>query len=304
MSANMTSQASENSIYDFIYLDLPKIRSYMAQMRGGVNVEYTKSSGTDINDNNLFSVTAKGEGGINVPFVASGNGGVEGTGEWANGTNNSNSRSTTQNLEDILPRDMINALIDENLVHKNLSSANLGKLVLIKGKMFFLDYKQLCSVATPTLDFYWKFLATNEQKKQQAKDKSMKLVEGLMNVLDGYPIQLQAYLQTTSPIGADDYVWMSLEQSNLNNNHFDAAFKYNISSEEDFYVLGIFDAQPDDGVDSQMSEKIDGFSEKLKSFNDVNDFLLSILNMYRTIAGRPKECYGMTPVAIFRQLEG
>ena len=40
----------------------------MAQMRGGINVEYTKSSGTDINDNNLFSVTAKGEGGVEVPF--------------------------------------------------------------------------------------------------------------------------------------------------------------------------------------------------------------------------------------------
>lgn len=300
----MTSQASENSIYDFIYLDLPKIRSYMAQMRGGVNVEYTKSSGTDINDNNLFSVTAKGEGGINVPFVASGNGGVEGTGEWANGTNNSNSRSTTQNLEDILPRDMINALIDESLVHKNLASNYLGKLVLIKGKMLFLDYKQLCSVATPTLDFYSKFLASEEEKKQYKKDNSMKLVEGLMNVLDGYPIQLQAYLQTMSPIGTDDYVWMSLEQGNLNNNHFDSAFKYNICSEEDFFVLGIFDAQPDDQADNQMTNKIDDFFENLKGFNEVNSFLFSILNAYRTIAGRPKECYGMTPVAIFRQLEG
>lgn len=300
----MTSQASENSIYDFIYLDLPKIRSYMAQMRGGINVEYTKSSGTDINDNNLFSVTAKGEGGVEVPFLASGNGGIEGTGEWANGTNSSNSRSTTQNLEDILPRDMINALVDEKLVHKSLASNHLGKLVLIKGKMLFLDYKQLCSVATPTLDFYWKFLATNEEKKQQTKDKSMKLIGGLMDVLDGYPIQLQAYLQTTSPINKDGYVWMSLEQSNLNNNHFDAAFKYNISSEEDFYVLGVFDAQPDDEVDSEMAEKIDDFSEKLKSFNQVNSFLFSILDAYRTIAGRPKECYGITPVAIFRQLEG
>lgn len=276
----------------------------MAQMRGGVNVEYTKSSGTDINDNNLFSVTAKGEGSIEVPFLASGNGGVEGTGEWANGTNNSNSRSTTQNLEDILPRDMINALIDESLVHKNLASDYLGKLVLIKGKILFLDYKQLCSVATPTLDFYWKFIATNDEKKQQKKDKSIALVKELMKVIEGYPIQLQAYLQTPSPINTDNHVWMSLEQSNLNNNHFDTAFKYNICSEEDFYVLGVFDAQPDEQVDNQMADKIDGFSEKIKGFNDVNDFLLSILSMYRTIAGRPKECYGVTPVAIFRQLEG
>lgn len=300
----MTSQASENSIYDFIYLDLPKIRSYMAQMRGGVNVEYTKSSGTDINNNNLFSVTAKGEGGVEVPFLASGNGGIEGTGEWANGTNSSNSRSTTQNLEDILPRDMINALIDESLVHKSLAGNYLGKLVLIKGKILFLDYKQLCSVATPTLEFYLKFIASDEERKQQKQDKSMDRVKELMKVIEGYPIQLQAYLQTTSPIGSDNHVWMSLEQSNLNNNHFDTAFKYNICSEEDFYVLGVFDAQPDDQVDSQMAGKIDGFSKKLRSFNDVNDFLLSILSMYREIAGRPKDCYGVTPVAIFRQLEG
>ena len=300
----MTSQASENSIYDFIYLDLPKIRSYMAQMRGGVNVEYTKSSGTDINNNNLFSVTAKGEGGVEVPFLASGNGGIEGTGEWANGTNSSNSRSTTQNLEDILPRDMINALIDESLVHKSLAGDYLGKLVLIKGKILFLDYKQLCSVATPTLEFYLKFIASAEERKQQKQDKSMDRVKELMKVIEGYPIQLQAYLQTTSPIGSDNHVWMSLEQSNLNNNHFDTAFKYNICSEEDFYVLGVFDAQPDDQVDSQMAEKIDSFSKKLRGFNDVNDFLLSILSMYREIAGRPKDCYGVTPVAIFRQLEG
>lgn len=276
----------------------------MAQMRGGVNVEYTKSSGTDINNNNLFSVTAKGEGGVEVPFLASGNGGIEGTGEWANGTNSSNSRSTTQNLEDILPRDMINALIDESLVHKSLAGNYLGKLVLIKGKILFLDYKQLCSVATPTLEFYLKFIASDEERKQQKQDKSMDRVKELMKVIEGYPIQLQAYLQTTSPIGSDNHVWMSLEQSNLNNNHFDTAFKYNICSEEDFYVLGVFDAQPDDQVDSQMAGKIDGFSKKLRSFNDVNDFLLSILSMYREIAGRPKECYGVTPVAIFRQLEG
>lgn len=300
----MTSQASENSIYDFIYLDLPKIRSYMAQMRGGINVEYTKSSGTDINDSNLFSLTAKGEGGVNVPFVATGTGGIEGTGEWANGTNNSNSRSTTQNLEDILPRDMINALIDERLVHKSLASNHLGKLVLIKGKILFLDYKQLCSVATPTLDFYSKFIATEQEKKQQREDKSMQKVKDLMKVIEGYPIQLQAYLQTPSPIGLDNHVWMSLEQSNLNNNHFDTAFKHNICSEEDFYVLGVFDAQPDAQVDEQMTQNIGRFSEKLSGFNDINDFLLGILNAYRTIAGRPKECYGITPVAIFRQLEG
>lgn len=276
----------------------------MAQMRGGVNVEYTKSSGTDINNNNLFSVTAKGEGGVEVPFLASGNGGIEGTGEWANGTNSSNSRSTTQNLEDILPRDMINALIDESLVHKSLAGDYLGKLVLIKGKILFLDYKQLCSVATPTLEFYLKFIASAEERKQQKQDKSMDRVKELMKVIEGYPIQLQAYLQTTSPIGSDNHVWMSLEQSNLNNNHFDTAFKYNICSEEDFYVLGVFDAQPDDQVDSQMAEKIDSFSKKLRGFNDVNDFLLSILSMYREIAGRPKDCYGVTPVAIFRQLEG
>ena len=53
-----------------------------------------------------------------------------------------------------------------------------------------------------------------------------------------------------------------------------------------------------------MANKMDDFLEKLKGFNDFNSFLFSILNTYRTIAGRPKECYGMTPVAIFRQLEG
>lgn len=300
MRVSMTNQTSENSIFDFIYLDLPKIRSYMAQMRGGINVEYTKLSGNTSNNAYSLSLAINGNGGVDVPYLASASSGVESTGGWTNDSSDTLSRSTTKNLEDMLPRDMINTLIEQNLVHKSLASGNLGKLVLIKGNILFVDFKQLTQGAKPSVEFYYEHFATSKEKKDTKKTLSM--VKDIDEIFRNYPIRLQAYMLNETQVGVH-HVWMALEEDYVINNHLDSTFKYDVCSEESFYVLGVFDALSSDKIDENSHKKMDRFKKNLESFNEVNSFLFALSDAYRAMAGRPKNCYGITPVAIFRQLE-
>jgi len=108
-------------------------------------------------------------------------------------------------------------------------------------------------------------------------------------LLKGLPHAIQATVNT----GADQ-AWCTLSVDNLVVGADDFALKHGISVQGSWYLLGILDALPDRPATPAM---LQGEGDK-----SIQDVLRTVIAMSRNFFGRPAECFGVTPVLIFRAL--
>ncbi|MGP5210274.1 DUF6414 family protein [Psychrobacter alimentarius] len=270
----MAKQQTTKSIYDFIYLDVDRIHSYYAQLMDGLPNQKTSSSSK------------------NKKFINKATAGPRDILHYEGQKEDVKEESLEQlmDMHHVLPRDMINLLDEYQLIEKKLAASNLGKLVMIKGLINFSDFETLGKNSDSVLE-----LLGDKSDKERLEIKTV------LNVIDAYPIGVQATMQVKSNV--THHAWMALDKKYLTSAHLVAALKHKSLSSEEFVVLGILDAIPDKFVEDDSEKDLNKFRKNLLDKRPFFEAIFSMNGVYQEVIGRPDDSYGITPISIFRVMK-
>lgn len=275
------AQDSQNieSIFDFFYLDNPKIKSFYAQLNG-LGALNTLKNTSQIGD------TRKMEATVGVPTVTGGKMG-----------NDRTVNTTSEQLYDglpTMPREMINRLDELGYIYRELTPDNLGALVLLKGYLNITDIEVMKGVIEPTMKFTFNNVPTNSGAERAERKKLQEQMSPLIEFIKNIPFALSCNLFVKNE-GDNSLteVWMSLSREDMSSNIHDINFKHGEKLAGQWYVLGVLDAIP---------TSLDTNSNILPN-NDEMDQLRKAMSEMMKMFGRNDGAYGMTPIAIFRVLK-
>ncbi|MCA4780482.1 hypothetical protein IF090_12790 [Acinetobacter towneri] len=274
------AQDSQNieSIFDFFYLDNPKIKSFYAQLNG-LGALNTLKNTSQIGD------TRKMEATVGVPAVTGGK-----------MANDHTVNTTSEQLYDglpTMPREMINRLDELGFIQRELAPENLGGLVLVKGYLNIVDIEVMKAVIDPALHFALGSMpnttSAHKNKREEFKSSTKPIVDFMKNI----PFALSCNMFVPSESGDLTQVWMSLSREDMPSFVHDINFKHGEKLAGMWYVLGILDAIPN---------SMDVSDVVLPNIGEMEQFKKAMSEMMKMF-GRDDESYGMTPVAIFRVLK-
>lgn len=266
------------SIFDFFYIDNPKIKSFYAQLNGLGSLSTLKNT-SQIGDIRKLEAT------LGVPTVTGGKMG------------NDHSVSTTSEHQydgiPTMPREMINKLDELGFIQKELDPSNLGNIVLVEGYLNITDIEVMKGVIDPTLKFMMNGLPNTTSAHKERKKKLEATVTPLVDFMKNVPFALSCNLFVPSENDQLIQVWMSLSREDMSTVIHDINFKHGEKLAGKWYVLGILDAIPN---------SLDSSNITLPSIGEMEQFKSAMSEMMK-IFGREDEAYGMTPIAIFRVLK-
>lgn len=279
----LDSQTIE-SIFDFFYLDNPKIKSFYAQLNGVGSLNTLKNT-SQIGDVRKIEAT------VGAPAIAGGKLG-----------NDHSASTTSEHLYDgipTMPREMINILDDLGFIYRELSDAMLGNLVLLTGRLGVIDIEVTKELVGPALNFYIKdLLKENTQESRNLAKEIKDNLKDITQLFKGIPFGLEAkLLQYTGKIDEESGIplcneaWMTLNRDEIIGNPLDLNFKHGEFLAGEWHVLGVLDALPYDDFTYTTAP------------NEFRDGIVNMVKMIKTVAGRPDSAFGITPIAIFRVLK-
>lgn len=261
------SEAQENYLYDFLYVNHDILSSYNAQLdNDGLLTSSVVTHQTSEQITNSVS------GDIKV---------IKGQREES-----SHFHSTRQNNFDTsknMPLNVIRELNSRGLIHNDISTAQLGQIVLFSGRMQLVDLAMMSDLIIPSLDVYIDDPSSGEaERARQVKNSSyVKLIRAMPRVL-----QIRIFDDEKS-------AWCTVEPKDMVQNTFSLAMKYDVTIHGEWHMLAVLDAFPDDkAIDNKAFEYMSQF--------DMN-YIETFLSIRQLIGRRPTE-YGLTPLAIFRKL--
>lgn len=274
------AQESQNieSIFDFFYLDNPKIKSFYAQLNG-LGALNTLKNTSQIGD------TRKLEATVGVPAAVGGKMG-----------NDHTVNTTSEHLYDglpTMPREMINRLDELGFIQKDLSPENLGDLVLVQGYLNITDIEVMKGVIDPTIKFTLNSMPNTTGAHKEKRKNFENTIDPVIEFMKNVPFALSCNLFV--PSESDDQltqVWMSLAREDMSSVIHDINFKHGEKLAGKWYVLGILDAIPN---------SMDSSNIILPNSGEMEQFKKAMSEMMKMF-GRDDEAYGMTPIAIFRVL--
>lgn len=264
------------SIYDFFYLDNPKIKSFYAQLngRGALNT---------LKDTSQISDVRKFEASLGIPAITGGKAG-----------NDHGATTTAEKLYDgipTMPREMINRLDELGFIYRDLVPENLGSLILLKGALSIDDIETTKNLMKPSFDLAMDLMPTNESSQQ--KEQMAKIMKPLVDFLEHIPFSLSCNLYVQKDDSSLVDVWMSLSRDGMSSNIHDISFKHGTKLAGQWYVLGILDAIP-----NQYDENKWTMPDR-EGFDQFKSALSNVMKLF----GRNDNAYGITPVAIFREIK-
>lgn len=268
------------SIFDFFYIDNPKIKSFYAQLNG-LGALNTLKQTSQVGD------TRKLEATVGLPTVTGGKMG-----------NDHSASTASEHLYDgipTMPREMINGLDELGFIYRDLTPDNLGSLILLQGYLSITDIEVMKGVMEPALDFMLKSMP-NKTSAHKSKVKELEeQIKPMMGFVKNIPFALSCNLYIPNKDNTEilDEVWMSLSRDDMPSNVHDINFKHGEKLAGKWYVLGVLDAIPKSLDDNQII---------LPENSEMAVIKKSMSEMMKMF-GRGDEAYAITPIAIFRVLK-
>lgn len=275
-------QQSIDSLYDFLYVDIQRASSLLAQMHGPGVVTTIKHVTAQL-DKSVY------DAGIDLKIVKS-KAGVE---EILNQT-----QEKSFDASWTLPINLIDKLDENGLISNELNGKRLGSTVLCKGKMRIFDI----SVLQKSVPFIAKMMGMNHPKLPPKVKKTNNNLEDQIiapGVTFGMMKEMLNIVPNTLQVDfineAGQTIWMTINRDYLTINPDDMVLKYGSSLPGEWYVIGFIDALPETEED---------FTDNL-SFepSPMKDGIQGMLPAIRELAGRSINSYGMTPLVIFRNIQ-
>ena len=262
------------SLFDFLYVDTYRIKSYYAQLTG-----FGVLSDLKMSDNTVM--TQLKEATIGMPTITGG--------KLSHANTLSNTGERTYDPIPSMPSDVIHRLDELGFIGRELNSDNLGGLVLLSGRLGILDI----SLLKDMMDVMFKqaaeekaSLESNTSKRKKVYEQELKANQPIADVLKRIPYSLEARLL----VGCDE-IWMTLNRDEIIGNAYEINFKHGDFLSGDYYVLGVLDATPNDDYENPIH------------LGELKIAMSAMLQELKKLMGRPNSCYGMTPIAIFRTIK-
>lgn len=264
-------QPSTVSLYDFLYLDSGRLSSYLAQLdENGILKTIDRSQSADESESEQNSV------GYSSTHKAQ-----------VDGRSHSKSANRHYDASSTALYSVMDLLDKHGLIQKNISETNIGQIVLCAGQITFQDIRMMRDLWEPIMNMHFQ----NQPGKGKPNSQERANRDNLKALLKALPHSLLLMLTTLE----DDSFWASLDEENLLINENDITLKHGASFAGQWHCLGILDAKPDSENDSPFP-----------SSAAHNDFFVGMAEMaghIRTFLGRPTFSYGITPIAIFREIK-
>ncbi|UYW33622.1 hypothetical protein [Methylorubrum extorquens] len=284
-----------NSVFDFLYQDVRRIGSFLAQFEEyGVrqSVKATEAVGQ------TQAVKGTASGTIGLPAVMGGSATID-------TTTTDETKDLAEHTFDPLWANARRFLdyIESNINLKDdLWSANIGSFVRISGSISVVDLQYIQSVLrTPTLrrSFAEQHYRENNIKKGSAAAAELdRNVELVLSMPHG--IQLTVYSNTDNSISA----WSSISQESLTTNTADLILKHGTVLRGFWQVIGILDAVPDVPIptdDNPTAKTADDYVQDMLP-KELTKFAATLASATRELIGRPRHQFGITPILIFREV--
>lgn len=264
----------KSSLYDFIYVDIGKLKSYCSQLDElGLLKSITTSESTTTNK---------------TKRVGTGKNPVLDVSSESKSTENGSLTHTFDHMES-LPFKAIEIMHAENLINYDIKNTNYGQIVCISGYAKLYDLTILSSSWESLMKIQEKnsniARGINPKNKELSTESKM-----IVKMLDSMPPLMSFKIKDTDK----NTTWAALEMEHLIGSSFGYALKHGTALRGKWNILGILDATP-------HNSNVD-----LNDYPDDND-MLSALNgvsdAVRVFMGRTKDEFGITPIAIWRMLE-
>ncbi len=281
-------------IRDFIYLDIERVRSFLAQMTQGLTSERTVDSGHEIGG------AVAGEG--RVPFLVRG----EATADYRF----SRTQHETKSLHDYIFAELLNQLDDDQLLR--LPQADFrwepeafhdGDFVLTSGIVKIVDYEsgletlqnlpKLMRSVSKLASFGAKQGQNLDVKSVESQLRSLHLsdVGSFIDQFYGGLVRIKVY-----PYGEPSYVFVGTAEK--------ASFRYSPAALSSLYG-SIIDAgwQCLLQVNIGKSHTTEKFGETGSQIEDAVEMLIDQLGMLTNLAqGVQFPSIAMTPIAVYREI--
>jgi hypothetical protein len=262
---------SGDSVYDLLYADHTRVGIYLSQFNDhGALTQLARS----------VQATDKKDFKGNVGFASMGGDSSQQTGltktfdpRWA---------QCLALMDELYSRDMINAEHD---------TANIGEFVLASGSLIVADTETVQRLyKNPAI----RQLAAANAARAAAAGMGNAATDADFEALQEIPPQVQAHLQTSAGV-----VWSTLRPEGMITPPAEMSMKYGVSVDGRWSILGVKDANP-----TPPATVADDLKELQLRYAD-NPFHFHVFEMVtrlRTWLGRPLNCYGITPLVIFREI--
>ncbi|WP_210166722.1 hypothetical protein [Methylobacterium sp. ARG-1] len=281
-----------DSVYDFIYQDVRRIGSFLAQFdEYGVRQSVKATQSTGRNESTRGAAT----GSVSIPHVMTG----AGTYDSSIGTDARDSAEFTFDPLWSNARRLLDYLTQHNLLHKDIWNTRLGSFIQLEGQLAVIDV----SLAKPALKVnYIKNLMRQGAIQHLAGSQAErnKVFDAFSEVVGFLPDTVQAHL-----VGSNFTAWCTLADNFLSNPSAELALKHGPIVRGDWTLIGILDAFPDpDQEPTPDNPEPQTLSDVVAEHSGtmIGSVAARINSVARSLAGRSQNFFGVTPLVIFREV--
>lgn len=260
-------------LYDFLYVDKPRVNSWFAQLFDEGVLTAFKSTHSSTG---TFSSDVSG----GMPGVA--RGGLKSV----DGTQDGHERN--YNTEWSLPLTLLDALDEHGYIHSSIASAEIGSLVLVSGHVQLTDMTMLQKIWAPAIKIMSADMKVTHQNRAEVT-KFKELLSTFGDVVNAMPPEAQLYIKDKS----GETVWASLKENHMIVNASTLALTHGARVQGTWHILAALDAKPDLEVEETVVEAL--------NTGDLGEVMTNVLDMVRKLVGRSHDAYAITPILIFRK---
>lgn len=270
------AQDSQNtdSLFDFLYLDQPRISSWLAQLVAE-GVPLSAKYGATTTRTNGLSIK-----GSAASVVGAEKSGIRGA---------TDAQEVQYSAQWSVPLTLLDMLSENGFIRHDIESAGIGSLVLTSGRIQLFDIEFIQSGWKSITDF---FLAQTKvtHANKSAQDAQRREFASMGEVVRIMPRVPQIYLHSR---GAK--VWAILKQEHATIDLSTLTLAYGDNIQGQWHMLAVLDAKPDDHLDSHELPlpSMDG---------DLAKAISLIQAPLRGLVGRSSDAYAVSPIAIFRSI--
>ncbi|SDI95540.1 hypothetical protein [Salipiger marinus] len=303
-SERVQEEEITDSVYDFLYHDGRRIASLLAQfdpsghltqLSEGRSARRARDSTTDI-------MTSGG-----VPAIA----------KLQSANKEHVHRAHEEEISRVYDpmwanaRELLDQLDGRGLIVRDISSAQIGQIVLFTGDLSIYDLEMLAGIwrapamrkfmtkSLPDIPEIPKSLRNNATliQAQKAVKATRSAAEDHLNLFSEI-IPLLPHTVQSSVSGSNGVkVWSSLEKGGLTVAAGNITLNHGVSIPGEWAILGILDAHPLMDRDVKVRDQTPGGEEMLAKLFE------ALAPVVRQMLGRPRDAYGVTPLLVFREIE-
>lgn len=301
-SAEALEDQTTDSVYDFLYHDVRRVGSFLAQF------DYFGHLQSIVHNESVAKGVRRGYnlklgGSVPVPGAVDS---AEASVTFGRDPDQKGSESQERVYDPLWTNALalLDYLAERHLLQRDISKAQLGQIVLVSGKLSIRDLKMAKDILhAPALRKALvrglsKSTETNTPVELELKTPNERtdFVLGMLNLL---PHSVQLSLQAK-----DGTFWGTLNEGAITGTPSDLVAKYGNHIPGEWSIVGILDGLPDDqdpsvkaASDKQKPEDTSADPQKAM-FGLVDRFT----DITRKLLGRPQKTYAITPLLIFREV--